>query len=297
MPPERIAIRSAEVGDGLHVRRALPQRDRRMVGAWCFLDHLGPLDFEVGHGLRVGPHPHIGLQTFTWMIDGEVVHRDSLGNEQTIRPGQVNLMSAGRGISHAEDSVDGRSGTLHAVQLWIALDEAHRHGAPSFRNYPELPVVERDGFRITLLVGEAFDRRSPVEVFSPLIGMDIAAAGDAQMRLALDRSFEYALLPLVGVVGVDGDTFTPDAMAYLGAGRDGVELRSKGAARFVLIGGAPFGEDILLWWNFVARTPEEIQAATDDWNAGERFGEVQGSPSHPLAAPDVSKLRLRQTSR
>jgi redox-sensitive bicupin YhaK (pirin superfamily) len=294
LPPERIAVRSAEIGDGLHVRRALPHRDRRMVGAWCFLDHLGPLDFRAGRGLRVGPHPHIGLQTFTWMIDGEAVHRDSLGNEQTIRPGQVNLMSAGHGIAHAEDSVEGRSGSLHAVQLWIALDEAHRHGAPSFRNYPELPMIERDGFRITLLVGEALDRRSPVEVFSPLIGMDIAVADAARTQIPLDPSFEYALLPLVGSVAMDRDAFTPDAMAYLGTGLDRVELRSEDAARFVLIGGAPFGEDVLLWWNFVARTPEEIQAATEDWNAGRRFGEVHGSPSRPLAAPDVSKLRLRQ---
>jgi redox-sensitive bicupin YhaK (pirin superfamily) len=294
LPPERIAVRSAEIGDGLHVRRALPHRDRRMVGAWCFLDHLGPLDFRAGRGLRVGPHPHIGLQTFTWMIDGEAVHRDSLGNEQTIRPGQVNLMSAGHGIAHAEDSVEGRSGSLHAVQLWIALDEAHRHGAPSFRNYPELPMIERDGFRITLLVGESLDRRSPVEVFSPLIGMDIAVADAARTQIPLDPSFEYALLPLVGSVAMDGDAFTPDAMAYLGTGLDRVELRSEDAARFVLIGGAPFGEDVLLWWNFVARTPEEIQAATEDWNAGRRFGEVHGSPSRPLAAPDVSKLRLRQ---
>lgn len=268
-----------------------------MVGAWCFLDHLGPLDFKAGRGLRVGPHPHIGLQTFTWMIDGEVVHRDSLGNAQTIRPGQVNLMSAGRGISHAEDSIEGRGGRLHAVQLWIALDEAHRHGAPSFRNYPDLPVIERDGFRIALLAGSAFGETSPVEVFSPLAGMDVAAAPGAEIRIPLDPAFEYALLPLTGVVEVDGESFTPDAMAYLGTGRDSVRLCSEDAARLVLIGGAPFGEEILLWWNFVARTPEEIQAATDDWNAGRRFGEVRGSPSHPLAAPDVSKLRLRPTSR
>lgn len=295
MPPERIAIRSAEVGDGLYARRALPHRDRRMVGAWCFLDHLGPLDFEAGHGLRVGPHPHIGLQTFTWMIDGEVVHRDSLGNEQTIRPGQVNLMSAGRGISHAEDSAEGRGGRLHAVQLWIALDEAHRHAAPSFRNYPELPLIERDGFRITLLAGSAFDRTSPVEVFSPLVGMDITAAPGADIRIPLDPAFEYAVLPLIGAVDLGGEAFTPEAMVYLEAGRGHVDLRCEGdAAHFVLVGGAPFGEDILLWWNFVARTPEEIRTATDDWNAGRRFGEVHGSPSRPLVAPDVSKLRLRQ---
>ena len=297
MPPERIEIRSAEVGDGLYARRALPHRERRMVGAWCFLDHLGPLDFEAGHGLSVGPHPHIGLQTFTWMIDGEVVHRDSLGNEQVIRPGQVNLMSAGRGISHAEDSIEGRSGRLHAVQLWIALDEAHRHGAPSFRNYPDLPVLERDGCRVTLLAGSAFGTTSPVEVFSPLVGMDITAAPGAGIQIPLEAAFEYALLPLAGAVEVDGETFTQEAMAYLGAGRDSATLRSGDATHFVLIGGVPFGEEILLWWNFVARTPEEIQAATDDWNAGRRFGEVHGSPSHPLVAPDVSKLRLRKAPR
>ncbi|MGH8125433.1 MAG: pirin family protein [Rhodanobacteraceae bacterium] len=296
MPLERIAIRSADVGDGLHARRALPHRDRRTVGAWCFLDHLGPLDFAAGHGLNVGPHPHIGMQTFTWMIEGEVVHRDSLGNEQTIRPAQVNLMSAGRGIAHAEDSVEGRGGRLHAVQLWIALDGAHRHGAPSFRNYPELPMIERDGVRITLLVGSFRGQRSPVEVFSPLVGMDITTTAGARTTLPLAPAFEHAVLPLIGEVEVDGEAFKPDAMACLGVGRDGITLRSDEAAHCVLIGGVPLGEDILLWWNFVARTPDEIRTATDDWNARRRFGAVHGSPSHPLVAPDVSKLRLRSVA-
>lgn len=297
MPPERIELRSAEVGDGLYARRALPHRDRRMIGAWCFLDHLGPLHVEAGRGLSVGPHPHIGLQTFTWMIEGEVVHRDSLGNEQVIRPGQVNLMSAGRGIAHAEDSIEGRSGNLHAVQLWIALDEAHRHGTPSFRNYPDLPVIERDGFRITLLAGSAFDLTSPVEVFSPLIGMDVTAASGADIRIPLDPAFEHAVLPLTGTIEVDGETFTPDTMACLDTGNDRLDLRCADAARFVLIGGAPFGEEILLWWNFVARHAQEIRAATDDWNAHRHFGEVRGSPSRPLVAPDVSKLRLKSVGR
>lgn len=295
MPPERIAIRSAEVGDGLRARRALPHRDRRMVGAWCFLDHLGPLDFEAGHGLGVGPHPHIGLQTFTWMIDGEVVHRDSLGNEQTIRPGQVNLMSAGRGISHAEDSIEGRGGRLHAVQLWIALDEAHRHGAPSFRNYPALPVIDRDGLRLTLLAGSAFGRQSPVEVFSPLIGIDVATIGSAETQLPLDPAFEYAVLPLIGEITVEEEIFTPDAMAYLGSGRESIRLRCDAEARFVLVGGVPFGEEVLLWWNFVARTPEEIRAATEDWIKGRVFGAVHGSPSHPLIAPDPAGVRLQKS--
>lgn len=296
MPPERIALRSAEIGDGLLARRALPHRDRRMVGAWCFLDHLGPLAFDAGHGLNVGPHPHIGLQTFTWLIEGEVVHRDSLDNEQTIRPGQVNLMSAGRGIVHAEDSIEGRGGRLHAVQLWIALDETHRHGVASFRNYPELPVLSRDGFRITLLVGTAFELVSPVEVFSPLVGMDVAAVAGGSIEIPLDPAFEHAVLPLVGEVEIDGAKFDQDALAYLAPGPRSVTLRCGEASHFVLVGGAPFGENILLWWNFVARTQDEILAATAAWNA-DRFGHVQGSPSQPLVAPDPAGLRLRAQSR
>ncbi len=290
---ERIETRDAEVGDGLVVRRALPHRQRRMVGAWCFLDHLGPVDFEAGHGLAVGPHPHIGLQTFTWLIEGEVVHRDSLGNEQTIRPGQVNLMSAGGGISHAEDSPEGRGGRLHAVQLWIALDEAHRHGPPAFRHHPVLPVIARDGFGITLLTGSAFGETSPVEVFSPLVAMDLAARGGASADVTLEPSFEYAVLVLAGEAGIEGARFAPGALCYLGRGRASLALHTDAAAHLVLIGGEPFGEEILLWWNFVARTPEEMKAATADWNARRRFGTVRGSPSRPLVAPDVSKLRLR----
>lgn len=268
-----------------------------MVGAWCFLDHLGPLDFEAGHGLSVGPHPHIGLQTFTWMIEGEVVHRDSLGNEQVIRPGQVNLMSAGRGIAHAEDSVAGRGGRLHAVQLWIALDAAHRHDAPAFTNYPDLPVLARDGMQVTVLVGHAFGQASPVAVHSPLVGMDLVADAGGSIEIPLDPAFEHAVLPLMGEVDVDGERFDADALAYLAPGAASVHLGCAVGARCVLIGGAPFGEDILLWWNFVARTQDEILAATADWNAGQGFGEVQGSPSRKLVAPDPSGLRLRTQSR
>jgi quercetin 2,3-dioxygenase len=290
---ERIATRNAEVGDDLTVRRALPNRQRRMVGAWCFLDHAGPVDYVEGRGLTVGPHPHIGLQTFTWMIEGEVVHRDSLGNEQTIRPGQVNLMTAGHGISHAEDSPGGRGGRLHAVQLWIALDEAHRNGPPAFHHHPLLPVVERDGFHATLLVGTASGETSPVAVFSPLAGIDLTARSAVAARLPLERRFEYAALVLVGEMAIEGEPFAPGKLCYLGAGRESLSLQSRGAAHLVLIGGEPFGEEILLWWNFVARTPGELQTAVSDWNARRRFGTVHGSPSHPLVAPDIAGLRLQ----
>ncbi|HET7931145.1 MAG TPA: pirin family protein [Rhodanobacteraceae bacterium] len=297
MPLERTETRNAEVGDGLIVRRALPSKTRRMVGAWCFLDHLGPVAYPAGGGLNVGPHPHIGLQTFTWMIEGEVVHRDSLGNEQTIAPGQVNLMTAGAGISHSEDSPPGRGGRAHAVQLWIALDAAHRHGSPAFRNYPTLPVIERDGCSITLLVGALDGRQSPVEVFSPLLGVDVALQRATTLAVPLDPAFEHAVLVLEGEVSIAGESFAPGVFGYLGSGRSNVSLQCAAPARVVLIGGAPFGEEILLWWNFVARTQQEMADAVHDWNHGTRFGEVHGSPSRRLLAPDVTQLKLRPPAR
>src|SRR5262252_7453674 len=147
---QRIESKIGSLGEGMIIRRALPTRELRMIGAWCFLDHAGPIGVSIGPGMRVGPHPHIGLQTFTWMIEGEVLHRDSLGNEQVIRPGQVNLMTAGRGIAHSEESL-GETGTVHAAQLWIALPEAQRQCEPAFVHHPELPIATAGGFRITVL--------------------------------------------------------------------------------------------------------------------------------------------------
>jgi quercetin 2,3-dioxygenase len=295
---ERIETRAAEVGDGLMVHRALPNRRRRTVGAWCFLDHAGPVE-AAGSGLHVGPHPHIGLQTFTWMIEGAVVHRDSLGNEQLITPGQVNLMTAGSGIAHAEDSAEGHAGAhasggrLHAVQLWIALPETQRQRAPAFRNHPRLPLLELDGFAVRVLAGSAVGRTSPVEVYSPLVAVDLAAQGSATLVMPLTPAFEHAALVLSGAALVAGEQLSPDTLLYLGPGREHLEVSCAAPARLMLIGGVPFPEEILLWWNFVARRPDEIEQATRDWNAGERFGIVQGSPSPPLVAPSVSGLHLR----
>lgn len=290
--PERLEARTAEIGGGLTIRRALPNRLRRTVGAWCFLDHAGPMDFAAGGGIHVGPHPHIGLQTFTWLIEGEVVHRDSLGNEQTITPGQVNLMTAGGGIAHAEDSAPGAAGRLHAAQLWIALPEAERRRAPAFRNHPHLPRIERGGFSVRVLAGSAFGERSPVEVYSPLVGLDLCASGRAALTLPLEASFEHATLVLSGAVRVGGETLNPGTLLYFGTGREELAVECAAAARLLVIGGAPFGEEILLWWNFVARSPAEIEQATQDWNAG-RFGRVAGSPSPSLIAPSAAGLSLR----
>lgn len=290
---EKLDSQRATVGEGFEIRRALPNRRRRMVGAWCFLDHAGPADYAAGRGLNVGPHPHIGLQTFSWMIEGSILHTDSLGYRQWIQPGQVNLMTAGRGISHAEESPADAPGRFQLAQLWIALPDAERHREPSFHHYPELPTLDRGGFRITVLAGGFAGERAPAAVFSPLVGIDLAAAGAARTVLELEPAFEHGAMTLEGEVAVGGEPLSAGALLYFGPGRERLEVATGSAARLLLIGGAPFGEEVLLWWNFVARTYDEMESATRDWLEGNRFGEVNGARGARLVAPDLKGLRLR----
>lgn len=292
-----IPTRDAVLGEGMTIRRALPGRERRMIGAWCFLDHFGPIDTRGGDGLRVGPHPHTALQTFTWPLAGEILHRDSLGYEQVIRPGQVNLMTAGRGISHSEESPRKRSAWLHGAQLWIALPEAERHRDPAFEHYAQLPVIEQGSFHITVLAGEALGERAPTRVFSPLLGLDLASGGEAATTLALRPDFEYGALVLEGETSVAGRTLGTGRLLYLGCGRERLEVRSAGASRLLLVGGAPFGEEVLMWWNFVGRSREELARAVEDWNAGDaRFGAVRGYPGERLVAPTPPWAPARSAS-
>ena len=228
------------------------------------------------------------------MIEGEVDHHDSLGNHQRIRPGQVNLMSAGHGISHAEVSPMDRPGRVHAAQLWIALPDGERNRPPSFHHYPDLPRVEQGGFLFTVLVGEALGQTAEAEVFSPLMGVDARSESAAGTTMSLNPDFEHAAMCLQGEADVGGQHIIPGELLYLGTGRNELEISSDAAARILIIGGEPFGEDILLWWNFVARTQEELAAATEDWNAGRRFGQVTGTDLPHLVAPDLAGLRLRR---
>jgi len=283
---ERIATRDAVLGAGMTIRRALPSRQRRMIGAWCFLDHFGPVDVSRGDGLRVGPHPHIGLQTVTWPLQGEILHRDTLGYTQLIRPGQLNVMTAGRGIAHSEESPGARPPGLHGAQLWIALPDADRHCEPAFDHHPRLPVLQRDGVTITLLAGAALGERSPAKIYSPLVGLDLAMPGAAATALPLQPEFEYGVLVLEGEVSVEDESLAIGTLLYLGCGRGALRLRASAAARALLVGGKPFGEEVLLWWNFVARTKTEISAAQADWEAS-RFGEVRGYPGERLPAPPL----------
>ncbi|HET7524790.1 MAG TPA: pirin family protein [Burkholderiaceae bacterium] len=292
---QRIVARTADLGGGLTIARALPSARRRTVGAWCFLDHAGPARFPPGPGMRVGPHPHIGLQTFTWMIEGQALHRDSLGNEQVIRPGEVNLMTAGRGIAHSEESLGG-AGAVHAAQLWIALPEAQRQCEPAFVHHPELPLVQAGGFRVTVLAGRALDHESPVRLHCELLGLDLVADAAARSHLTLQPRFEHAVLCLRGAARVDDELLEPGTLLFAAAGRTQVELACDAATQLLLIGGVPFPEPLLIWWNFVARTQAEIEQAAADWNAGRRFGEVPATRLPRIPAPDTAGLRLRARS-
>lgn len=284
---QHITARQTVLGSGMTVRRSLPTRERRMIGAWCFLDHAGPTRFVPGQGMDVGPHPHTGLQTFTWMIEGEVLHRDSLGFEQVIRPGQVNLMTAGHGIVHSEESLPSATG-LHAAQLWIALPERHSHIAPAFEHYPELPVWEEAGVRMTLLAGPWGEFVAPPRLYSDLVGLELLALSDATLSLPLRSEHEHGLLPLEGDLTLDGETVATDELAYLAPGRDRLTVGLKAGARVLLLGGAPMGEEIVMWWNFVGHSRADVVQAQGDWEAGApRFGAVQGYNGAPLVAPPL----------
>ncbi|WP_327092945.1 pirin family protein [Nonomuraea sp. NBC_01738] len=278
---EVLAGREVPLGGprAMPVTRTLPHVRRRMIGAWCFVDAYGPEDTA----MRVPPHPHTGLQTVTWLLEGEVEHRDSLGNLQTIKPGQLNVMTAGRGISHSEQSSDG--GRLHGVQLWVALPGEHRAVAPAFEHHADLPVAEGDGFVATWLMGGP----SPATTYTPLDGAEVRVEGRAV--LPLERGFEHGLLLLDGQV-------TPlphGSLIYVPPGRDHVVLEGNG--RVLLIGGEPFAEEIVMWWNFVGRSHDDIVAFRDGWMDGTEFGTVTGFDGDPLPAPALPGTRLRARGR
>jgi redox-sensitive bicupin YhaK (pirin superfamily) len=280
---EELPGRLSDLG-GLPIRRFLPRTARRLVGPWCFLDAYGPLSFS-GKPMDVAPHPHMGLQTVSWLLEGEVFHNDSLGLTATARPGALNLMTAGRGIAHSEETPNPSSGRLHGVQLWMALPNASRETAPSFEHHPELPVLELDSGAATVFAGELGGVRSPATTFSPIVGGELSIAAHRRLEVPLDPGFEHALVPLRGALTLDARPLSTGSLYYLGCGRREVVLRSEvDPARALLLGGAPFGESVLMWWNFVARTNDELAAARDDWQAGRRFGEVRAYPGDRLEA-------------
>ncbi|WP_173911836.1 pirin family protein [Acinetobacter sp. Marseille-Q1618] len=278
-------IRSAEIGKGTVIKRALPSRQKRMIGAWCFLDHAGPVSFPQGDGLDVGPHPHTGLQTFTWMIEGTMMHTDSLGSKQLIRPKQVNLMTAGYGISHTEVAPESET-KMHAAQLWIALPDDKLNMAPQFDHYPELPVVTQDGVEFTVLVGEYLNTTSPVQVHTELLGVDLFAKDSTALRIPLNPKFEYGFLALEGTATINGHELTDENLVVLEPGLNELSIEIHAGSRILMLGGEPFESPILLWWNLVGRTQEELKIAREQWiNQDPRFGSIPDYEGPRLEAP------------
>ncbi|WP_315098400.1 pirin family protein [uncultured Cellulomonas sp.] len=280
----------------MRVRRTLPQRTLPMVGAWCFLDEFGPQHVD----MRVLPHPHTGLQTVTWPVVGQILHRDSVGSDVVVRPGQLNLMTAGRGVSHSEFSV-GAAPMLHGVQLWAALPDGVAEGAAGFEQVVDLPVWESPRARATVLVGSLDGTRSPAHVHTPLLGAQIEVDPGADVEIPLVRELEHAVLLLGGTAEVAGTPHTTSGLLHLGDGRDHVRVRSRDGARLLLLGGAPFEHDLVMWWNFVGRTHADVAQARADWESvdrrTERFGVVAGHDGARIPAPDLPNLRLRPRRR
>jgi quercetin 2,3-dioxygenase len=291
--PELTVARVARVGD-IEVRRLMPLRRRRTVGAWCFVDHYGPMSVDGVAGMQVPPHPHIGLQTVTWLLDGNVLHRDSLGSEQMIRPGQLNLMTAGHGIAHSEESPQDHDPALHGVQLWLALPGSDREVAPGFEHHAELPSFGLAGFEVTVFAGALAGVRSPATVFSPVTGAQLRAGRPTRGQLRLDPAHEHMIFTVAGQARVGGTELSPGSLRYLGTGRDQVTLAAAAGSTLLLLGGEPLGEPLLMWWNFVGRTPEEIVTAAREWPQGTRFGQVSGYHGRPLPAPPVDRSLLRR---
>ena len=315
--PRALVVEAREVPlggvRGMEVHRTLPHRALPMVGAWCFLDRFGPQETT----MRVEPHPHIGLQTVTWPIIGEVRHRDAVGSDVVVRPGALNLMTSGEGIAHSEYSLGEGPVALDALQLWVALPESRRHGGPAFERHENLPVLALgEGADAVVVMGELGDFSSPATVHTPIVGAELRLPAGVRVRLPLRPEWEHALYGMIGSTNVETGMDAVDADAarrseplpagadgtvsvdgsrllYLGKGRDHVDLLSPDGARVFLLGGEPFEADIVMWWNFVGRTHDEIVEAREAWEAhAPRFGEVIDHGPERIPAPPLPAVRL-----
>jgi quercetin 2,3-dioxygenase len=299
----------------MRVRRTLPQRHRSLIGAWCFVDHYGPDDVIDTGGMSVAPHPHTGLQTVSWLFTGEVEHRDSAGNHAMVRPGEVNLMTAGRGISHSEVSTrDTRA--LHGAQLWVALPDGDRHVDPGFAHHAPDPVTG-EGWEARVFLGSLLGDSSPVPTYTSLLGAELLLEPGTSLDLEVDASFEHGVLVDTGVLAVGGSAVVEPVetkqheLAYVPPGSSTLTLRAYDVpVRLLLLGGPPFGESIVMWWNFVGRSHEEIVAFRQEWQAqitrngavvadsqdlGDgRFGVVVGDHLPPIPAPALPNARLME---
>ena len=286
------------------VKRSLPQRAIPTIGAWCFVDRFGPQVTT----MSVDPHPHTGLQTVTWPLTGDIRHRDSLGSDVVLRPGALNLMTSGHGIAHSEHSVS-QDTELDALQLWVALPESTRHGTHGFESHDSLPAVTLpaatgDPATATVVMGTLSGVTSPATTHTPLVGAQITVCAQSAVEVPLDQAWEH------GVLAIDGDITVTDehgerlgaphdgAILYLGTGRPRVTVRSHAGARLFLLGGEPFADPLVMWWNFVGRTHEEIADAREAWEGGDdRFATVAGNGDARIPAPPLPHVRLTPRTR
>ncbi|AUG81922.1 hypothetical protein CFP65_7336 [Kitasatospora sp. MMS16-BH015] len=299
-PVEVLSARDVPLGGprAMTVRRTLPQRARTLIGAWCFVDHYGPDDVAATGGMDVAPHPHIGLQTVSWLFSGEIEHRDSLGVHAFVRPGEVNLMTSGHGICHSEVSTP-ETTVLHGVQLWVALPDEHRHTTRDFHHHVPAPVA-LDGGEARVFLGTLAGDTSPVPTFTPLLGAELTLHPGAATTLAIDPTFEHGLLVDQGEVTMAATPLKPADLGYLAPGPTTLTLTNPGTipTRLILLGGPPFEERIVMWWNFLGRSTEEIAQAREEWEQqGPRFGEVHGYDGAWLHAPELPTVPLRPRGR
>jgi redox-sensitive bicupin YhaK (pirin superfamily) len=275
------------------VHRTLPQRTRSLIGAWCFADHYGPDQVTAG-GMDVPPHPHTGLQTVSWLFAGEIEHRDSMGSHAIIRPGELNLMTSGHGICHSEVSTDGTT-VLHGVQLWVALPDADRDAPRDFQHHAPGPV-ELDGATARVFLGSLAGDTSPVRTFTPLLGAELTLAPGTQLDLDVNPAFEHGVLVDTGPVTLAGTELARAELGYVGVGADRLDINNPNEkpSRVILLGGPPLGEELVMWWNFVGRSHEDIVLFRDEWQReSDRFGRIDGYPGRRLPAPPLPGGRLR----
>ncbi|USQ80646.1 pirin family protein [Ornithinimicrobium faecis] len=304
---EIIAPREVPLGGprAMLVRRTLPTKTRTMIGAWCFADHYGPDSVEQTGGMKVPPHPHTGLQTVSWLFTGEVEHRDSTGVHAMVRPGELNLMTSGRGVSHSEVSTP-QTRILHGVQLWTALPQESRFVDPGFEHFAPEPVDLEAG-RLSVFLGSLsvddptvdWPVTSPVKTYSPLLGAELTLQPGAVVTLRLDPSFEHGVLVDGGPVCVGPEQVAAHDLAYLAPGQESVDIHAgEHGGRVIILGGTPFGEQIVMWWNFIGRDHDEIVASRELWqdrveqDADTPFGRFD-YPGDPLPAPPMPGVRLR----
>jgi len=316
--PRALLLESREVPLGgvraMEVHRTLPQRDLPLVGAWCFLDRFGPQVTT----MRVEPHPHIGLQTVTWPLAGEVRHRDSVGSDVVVTRGALNLMTSGAGISHSEYSLGEEAIPLDALQLWVALPESRRHGGPAFERHEPLPRLSLEAVdgapgEAIVVMGSLGGVDSPATAYTPIVGAELHIPAGSRVRIPLDPAWEHALVGVEGVSTVLTDAAGPPGPAtaeadtidldrhhllYLGTRRDMVEVTSATGATLFLLGGEPFEDDIVMWWNFVGRSHEDIVEAREQWEArADRFGHVIDHGDERIPAPPLPAVRLTRRRR